>query len=120
MVEHVVGTEADFPLDEMRIVEIEGRSVGVIRTPRGFFAMLNRCPHQLAEICRGQVGGTMLPSRPQQYEFSDEALVVRCPWHRWEFELSTGRSFGATTRRRLMTFDVEVKDGSVVVKMRKR
>jgi nitrite reductase (NADH) small subunit len=108
-----VGAVDDFEPGRFHVFELQGRPVGVVRTEQGFFAVRNRCPHQGAGICAGIVTGTMEPSAPGEFSFSDEALVVVCPWHRWEFELATGESYGRVTRKRLVTYEVEVEAGEV-------
>jgi nitrite reductase/ring-hydroxylating ferredoxin subunit len=40
--------------------------------------------------------------------------VLRCPWHGWEFEISTGQSF-AERRIRARTYRTAIEDGRVVV-----
>ena len=112
---HHVGAVGDFELNVFRLFTLAGRPVGVVLTEQGFFAMRNRCPHQGADICAGRVSGTMLPSDPQEYRYSEETLVVVCPWHRWEFDLGTGHSVGQVTRKRLVTYPVELVDGEVFV-----
>lgn len=114
-VRHRVGAVHEFEENVFRVFEIEGRSVGVVRTNRGFFAVLNVCPHQHAPICQGRLGGTMRPSAPGEYVYCEDEPVLSCPWHRWEFELATGESYGKVTRKRLLTFDVEVAGAEVFV-----
>jgi nitrite reductase (NADH) small subunit len=111
------GSVDDFEADRFRVIELRGRSIGVVRTERGFFALRNRCPHQGAELCAGLVAGTMEPSLPHQYEYSPEHLVVVCPWHRWEFELATGRAVGGISTKRAITYPVEVVEGEVYVEL---
>jgi nitrite reductase/ring-hydroxylating ferredoxin subunit len=113
-----VGAVDEFLRDQFRVFDLGGRPVGVVRTVQGFFAVRNRCPHQGADICAGTVAGTMVPSKPLEYEYSDATIVVACPWHRWEFELATGASFGRITNKRLVTYPVEVEDGQVYVLMK--
>jgi nitrite reductase/ring-hydroxylating ferredoxin subunit len=115
---HRVGAIGEFALNAFRILEINGRPVGVVRTEQGFYAVRNRCPHQGADICAGRVAGTMLPSDPQEYRYSEDQLVVVCPWHRWEFALDSGRSVGDVTRKRLVTYPVEVVGDDVFVLMK--
>jgi nitrite reductase/ring-hydroxylating ferredoxin subunit len=117
---HRVGAVDEFELDRFKVFSIDGRPVGVIRTTRGFFAVRNRCPHQGAEICAGRVTGTMEPSAPGEFSFSDETLVVTCPWHRWEFVLGTGESYCRVTTKRLVTYQVEVEDDEVYVMLKAR
>ena len=117
---HCVGTVEDFEEGRFRVFEIAGRPIGVVRTAAGFFAVRNRCPHQGAEICGGRVSGTMLASAPGRYRYSDAEPVLACPWHRWEFRLDDGASVGSVTTKRLVTYEVEVEDGDVYVKLRAR
>jgi nitrite reductase/ring-hydroxylating ferredoxin subunit len=116
-----VGAVDDFQVDTFRVFELAGRPVGVVRTSRGFFAVRNRCPHQGADICAGKVAGTMVVSdRPYEYHYSDENMVVACPWHRWEFELATGYAYGRVTNKRLVTYEVEIDEDQVYVVMGRR
>ena len=120
LVRQHLGAVDDFAPGRFRVFELQGRPVGVVRTEQGFFAVRNRCPHQGADICAGLVTGTMEPSAPGEFSYSEEKLVVVCPWHRWEFELTTGESYGQVTRKRLVTYEVEVEDGEVYVMMKGR
>jgi 3-phenylpropionate/trans-cinnamate dioxygenase ferredoxin subunit len=103
----------ELELNEIRLVQIEGREVGIVRTAAGVFALGNRCPHQGAPICRGRVTGTMVASNPGEYVYGEEEVVVRCPWHGYEFSLATGLSYGGVTKGRVPVFPVEVRDGVV-------
>jgi nitrite reductase/ring-hydroxylating ferredoxin subunit len=109
-------------LDELepggrRIVSIGGRLIGVIRTEDAIYAVRNVCPHQGAELCRGDVGGTMLPSPAHEYVFGLRGRVLRCPWHGWEFDMETGKSVFDPDNVRVRTYPVTVEDGSIVIEM---
>jgi 3-phenylpropionate/trans-cinnamate dioxygenase ferredoxin subunit len=118
VVRHHLGAVDEFPFNQFRTFEISGRPVGVVRTSQGFFAVRNRCPHQAANICAGRVAGTMVASKPFEYDYSEETLVVTCPWHRWEFELGSGASFGRVTNKRLVTYPIEIDSGQVYITMK--
>lgn len=110
------GKLGDYALDEFRIVEAAGTSIGVVRTTGGLFAVLNKCPHMGAAICRGSNATcTTLPSPPFEYRLDTEHKVVRCPLHRWEFRLDTGENVGGVTRAKVRTFPVEVRGEDVFV-----
>ena len=96
------------------IVTVKERSIGVFNVNGEFIAVLNICPHELAPVCRGRVGGTTLPSRPGEYCWGREGEIVACPWHGWEFDLLTGKML-ADERIRLRRYPVEVRDGTVYV-----
>lgn len=111
-----VGKVTEFIPNKFRIVEIENGSVGVVKTDNGFYAVRNRCPHMGASVCAGSdVTSTTIPSKPFEYILGHENFVVRCPWHRWEFRIDTGRNIGNVTSSRLLTFDVEVDGQDVFV-----
>lgn len=107
-------------LDELqeavpRIVTIEGRSIGIIRSNDKIYAVRNLCPHKRAPVCRGLVKGTMLPSEPDQFVFGLENRVLQCPWHGWEFDLETGQAMCHGSKGRLTFYPTEIEDGKVYV-----
>jgi nitrite reductase (NADH) small subunit len=112
---HDVGAEEDFTPGVFKVVEIRGRSIGIVHSAAGWFAIRNRCPHQGAPLCAGKVTGTMLPGAPDQLKWGMDGQVVRCPWHGWEFDLQTGRSLFEVSGDRAATYPVEVRDGRVAV-----
>jgi len=111
-----VGRVEDFEVGAFQMIELSGRQVGVVRTADGsFHAILDYCPHRGAQVCRGTVGGTMLPSQPGSLEYGMKGQIIRCPWHGFEFDLASGRRLFAHSRMRLKTFPVTVRDGVVTV-----
>lgn len=111
----VCGVE-ELPPGVRRFVEVKGRSVGVFNVGGEFVAVLNLCPHELAPVCLGRVGGTTLPSAPGEWRWGREGEILACPWHGWEFDLRTGRSLPDSTIR-LRRYPVEIADGVVCVVM---
>lgn len=115
MAEHVVCEVADLPPGERIIVDVSGRSVGVLNVGGTYYALNNVCPHRGAPLCLGTVGGTMLPSDPHSYEYGRHDQIIRCPWHGWEIDLRTGRPVFDESRARVRTYDVRVVGDSVVI-----
>jgi nitrite reductase (NADH) small subunit len=117
---HHVGQIEDFPDGGCRILELDGESIGIYRRGRDFYALRNVCPHMFAPLCRGTVGGTMLPSAPNEFTYGLDGYVARCPRHGWEFDIRTGETvFGIDKRRRARTFSVTVDSDDVVVELRR-
>ncbi|HUG14170.1 MAG TPA: Rieske (2Fe-2S) protein [Thermomicrobiales bacterium] len=106
---HVVAQLSDFPVGERRIVEVEGRSIGVFNLHGGFYALRNSCPHQGAPLCLGRVLRKVESPRPFAVEFSPDGQVVKCPWHGWEFDVRTGRSVFNPHRVRVRSYEVSVE-----------
>lgn len=106
---HVVGRVRELALGERRIVEAEGRSIGVFNVDGSFYALKNSCPHQAAPLCLGSIKGMTMPSKPGEYIWAREGEILRCPWHGWEFDLTTGRSIFNPHRTRVKAYDVTVE-----------
>ena len=99
---------------QRKIVEIGRRSIGIFNVSGSLYAIKNRCPHQGAELCRGTVGGTMLPSRnPGEYNYTLEGQILRCPWHFWEFDITTGEMVFVPEPQRVKTYDVVVEKSTL-------
>ena len=98
------------------ILQAGRHSVGVIRLRDGTLkAVLNRCPHKGAPICRGVVGGTWPPSAPGELAFDRDGEVLVCPWHGFEYDLRDGEELFREVPTRLRFFPVEIRDGTVYV-----
>lgn len=117
-VEHLIGTIGDFPERQIVTVEINGRKIGVVRKGDNVFAFANRCPHHGAPMCAGKVSGTMFPSDPDEFHYGLDGLVVKCPWHAYEFDVRTGEAMGGILKSRLPTFVAQVQGDQVYCRMR--
>ena len=107
---HIVGRVSDVQPGERRIVEAEGRSIGVFNVDGSFFALRNSCPHQAAPLCLGSIKGMTMPSKPGEYIWARDGEILRCPWHGWEFDILTGRSIFNPHRTRVKAYDVTIED----------
>ena len=64
----------EIPAGQARLVTVNERWVGLFNIEGTFHAVDNLCLHRGGPLCEGAVHGT----------------VVTCPWHGWQFELTTG------------------------------
>ncbi len=110
---HVVGKKREFPPGTRRIVEVRGRSIGVFNVDGAYYALRNTCPHQGGPLCQGTLTGTMIPSEPGNYVYGMENRVLRCPWHCWEFDITTGKMIFVPDPLRVKTYEVGVEPPSV-------
>jgi nitrite reductase/ring-hydroxylating ferredoxin subunit len=99
---------------ECRLVEVKQRSIGLFNVNGTIVAVLNVCPHELAPVCRGRIGGTTLPSPPGEYRWGRDGEILACPWHGWEFDMLTGRAL-ADERVRLRLYPVSIEDDTVYI-----
>jgi nitrite reductase/ring-hydroxylating ferredoxin subunit len=105
---YVVARVNELPPGGRKIVELEGRSIGVFNVKGEFYALRNACPHQGAPLCLGSINGTLTPSDPGEYVWEREGEILRCPWHGWEFDIKTGRSIFNPHRTCVRSYDVTV------------
>ncbi|HEX4518632.1 MAG TPA: Rieske 2Fe-2S domain-containing protein [Gaiellaceae bacterium] len=106
---HLVGTVDEIPPGSRKIVTVEGRSIGVFNVGGRFYAVRNTCPHQGASLCLGELYGALESSSPGEYRLDPSQVVVRCPWHGWEFELETGQSWWDPQKTRVRRYSVTVE-----------
>lgn len=102
---------AELPPGARRIVTHGKISVGVFNVAGAFHAYRNICPHGGAPVCEGPVSGTTLPSPVYEYTVGRAGCVLRCPWHGWEFDLTTGEHL-VDPDTRLKKIPVELTDDS--------
>jgi 3-phenylpropionate/trans-cinnamate dioxygenase ferredoxin subunit len=109
---HVVARTSELPPGERKIVDAEGRSIGVFNVHGRYYALRNSCPHQAAPLCLGAIKGMTLPSRPGEYVWARDGEILRCPWHGWEFDITTGRSIFNPHKTRVRAYEVTVEPDS--------
>jgi nitrite reductase/ring-hydroxylating ferredoxin subunit len=96
----------------VRIIEVGSHRIGLYRVGGEVHALANRCPHRGAPLCSGTVA-TPIRLEDGAITLGEADSVVRCPWHKWEFEIATGR---CTVDERLRVRRYAVReDGDAVV-----
>ena len=103
----------EIPPGDRKIVDIGGSSVGIFNIDGEFHALANVCPHQLAPLCKGRVTGTVSSSEVGEYNWEREGRILRCPWHGWEFDVTTGESVFNPHKIRARNYEVDVENVEV-------
>jgi nitrite reductase/ring-hydroxylating ferredoxin subunit len=111
---YAVARTSEIPDGERLIVTVRGHSIGVFNVNGEFYALLNRCPHQHAELCKGLLQGDVASDRPGNLRFDTRTRLLRCPWHGWEFDIKTGRSYFDPKRTRVRSYPTSVEPGSAI------
>lgn len=113
-----VGKAEDFPVGQFKIVDVEGREIGIARLKNGEVrAVRNHCPHKGAPVCKGPIGGTQLPSGVGELVYGRDGEILACPWHGYEFDLLTGVEIYKENPTKLLMYPAIVQDGNIVVTM---
>jgi nitrite reductase (NADH) small subunit len=98
---------------DVLMLEIGRHRVGLFRVAGAFHALADRCPHRGAPLCAGRIA-TPIEARDGGLALGAPGSVLRCPWHKWEFEIATGRCL-VDERVHVRAYDVRLEDDEVVV-----
>jgi NAD(P)H-dependent nitrite reductase small subunit len=69
-----VAQTSEIPSGQGKCVEVDGKRIAIFNVDGSYYAIDDVCPHQGGPLSEGELGGT----------------VVTCPWHGWEYDVSTG------------------------------
>ncbi len=90
----------ELPEGAMRLIEVQGRKIGVFRCGGGeLYAIEDRCSHDDGPLAEG--------------EFDADACTVECPRHGSLFDLQSGRPKTLPAFQPVDTFEVRVDNGEV-------
>jgi 3-phenylpropionate/trans-cinnamate dioxygenase ferredoxin subunit len=113
----VVGKVSDFENGDRKLIDVNGKSIGVFRVDDRFYALRNRCPHQFGPLCVGTLAPRAVSTGPGDVRIEQGPPLIACPWHGWEYDLATGQSFMGPGRGNppALSYDVDVLPGSEIV-----
>jgi 3-phenylpropionate/trans-cinnamate dioxygenase ferredoxin component len=87
----------------MRLVEHDGRKIGVFNCDGALYAIEDRCSHDDGPLAEG--------------EFDAAACTVECPRHGSLFDLRTGRPKTLPAFQPVQTFSIAVEDDTVILEV---
>jgi nitrite reductase/ring-hydroxylating ferredoxin subunit len=113
-----------FPTDQLqpgerKLVKVDQLEIAVMNVDENIYAFRNECPHQGISMIYGPVSGTMVTSKPQEYQYGMDNELIKCPLHGWEFDLKTGKSVFSPDQVSLLTYDVRKEDKNIVLYLRR-
>jgi 3-phenylpropionate/trans-cinnamate dioxygenase ferredoxin subunit len=114
MPSYIVATVDEIPPGGRKIVEVAGRSLGIFNVAGEYYALRNRCPHQGGPLCTGVLTGFVESSAPGVYRYTRSGEILRCPWHGWEFDVTTGQSWFDPSGMRVRRYPVRIAAGDAV------
>ena len=115
MARHVVAALAEIPPGARKLVTAAGRPIVVFNVKGELFAVSNRCPHAGGTLEQARQVGLTESTGPGEYSYSRKGEIIRCPWHGWEFDLRTGKSWCDPSTVRVRSYQVTVEPGAKVV-----
>ena len=93
-----VAAAADVPSGSGTVVHADGRAIALFNVDGSFYAIDNTCLHRGGPVGEGDL----------------EGVVVTCPWHGFQYDVTTGRNV-LDPDVGLQTFQVRVENGEVLV-----
>jgi 3-phenylpropionate/trans-cinnamate dioxygenase ferredoxin component len=97
----LVATLGEIPDGGMKQVVVRGEPVGLYRVGEDVYAVHDICTHEEAYLSEG--------------DFEPDDLEVECPLHGSHFNVETGEVRILPATRPVMTFQVKVEGGRVMV-----
>jgi nitrite reductase (NADH) small subunit len=95
-----VAEAAEIGPGQGKVVEAGGKTVAVFNCNGTFYAIDNTCLHRGGPLGEGDLDGT----------------VVTCPWHGWQYDVTTGANVMNATVR-VACYPARVEGGSVLVEV---
>ncbi len=111
----VVCRQGELGPGQMRIITKGRVPVVVICNAKDeYYAIRGVCPHQGGMLGAGHLTSLTVSDEPGKYELTKHGEVLRCPWHSFDFDVTTGQCV-SDPRLRIKTYPVRIEDGHVVV-----
>ena len=111
MGKHVVAPLEELPPGSRKLVTVKGRPIAVFNVGGELFALVDRCPHRGGSLCEGKLTGLVEAAEPGHYVYSRPGEILRCPWHGWEFDIRTGKSWCDPEKVKAKSYRVAVEPG---------
>ena len=93
-----VAEVGDVPPGTGKCVEADGKQIALFNVAGAFHAIDNTCLHRGGPLGEGELEGT----------------VVTCPWHGWQYDVTTGANLDDDTVR-VARYEVKLEGGAVLV-----
>jgi nitrite reductase (NADH) small subunit len=114
-----VAASSDLNEGERKIVPAGSTEVGVYRVKGKLYAYQNLCIHQGGPACEG----LLMPKVEEvlgadkgyiQSKFNYDEWHIVCPWHAWEYDVTTGE-YVVNRKIRLKSYEVLEEGGKIHV-----
>jgi nitrite reductase/ring-hydroxylating ferredoxin subunit len=112
---HVVATVGEIAPGTSKLVAIAGREIGLFNLGGAFYALLSKCPHEGASLCKGRIVRRVESDEPGQYRVVPGSEMIRCPWHGWQYDIRTGQSWCDPDNIALRKYAVSVETGDRIL-----
>ncbi len=95
-----VTAKSEIPSNEGRSFDVQGRTVAVFNVNGQFCAIDNTCVHRGGPLGEGSLDGN----------------VVTCPWHGWQYDVTTGVS-PVNPAAKVQKYNCKVEGNDILVEV---
>jgi nitrite reductase/ring-hydroxylating ferredoxin subunit len=93
-----VAQKSEIPAGTSKVVEVGGKAVALFNCEGTFYAIENTCKHRGGPLGEGSLAGT----------------VVTCPWHGWEYDVTSG-ACQLDPSIAVQQFDLQVQGDDILI-----
>lgn len=111
---YVVAHADELAVGQRKIITVNGREIGIFNVDGTYYALRNRCPHRGAPLCRGRTSSLAISTEVGQVERIRHGEILKCPWHLWDFDLTTGQAIH-DPQQRVRAYQVVVEGDEVAL-----
>jgi len=94
-----IAQTSEIPAGQGKCVEVDGKRIAIFNVDGAFYAVDDVCKHQGGPLGEGELNGK----------------IVTCPWHGWEYDVTTGINTFDTDLKQDQ-FEVQVNGNDILVK----
>ena len=95
-----IAKTSDIPAGEGRSFEVQSISIGIFNVQGTFYALDNICAHSGGPLGEGVLDGNN----------------IMCPWHAWEFDVTSGKCAGNSEIAQ-KKFPVKVEQDDILIEI---
>ena len=121
MRDYLLGPASEIPEGGRKLVQCGHAEIGVFRHRGELFAWHNSCPHRQGPVCQGRIYKRVVEpvdanGEVRMLQYDEERSHLVCPWHGYEFDLTTGRTV-ALEGLHLRKAELRIEEGDLYVRV---
>lgn len=109
----------DIPPGDKREYTIKNIPILVVHSQQGnFYALYGICPHQRCAFRYAALGGLTTASQAgNTFHYQRAGEILRCAWHGFSFDVTTGACLTAPGKLRVKTYPVTIQEQEIFLEI---
>jgi len=89
------------PVGGAKMVEVEGKQIAIFNVAGTYHAIDELCTHRAGPLSEGEI----------------RENVVTCPWHRAQFDVTTGKCLKGPAAKDVACYPIKVEGNTLLIEM---